>query len=75
MEQIVNLIVTNGMAVVIVAYFLFKDWKTTGQIINVLSEIREVLAVVRGGGLRSLCVRCSATWRRNQKSIRASGKT
>lgn len=47
MEQIVNLIVTNGMAVVIVAYFLFKDWKTTGQIINVLSEIREVLAVVR----------------------------
>lgn len=47
MENIVNLIITNGMAVVIVAYFIFKDYKTTGQMLNVLSEIREVLAVVK----------------------------
>lgn len=47
MEQIVNLIVTNGTAVAIVAYFLYKDYKFNGQIINLMSEIKEVLAVVK----------------------------
>lgn len=47
MEQIVNLIVTNGVAVVIVAYFLFKDYLTTRQLVNLMTEIREVLAVVK----------------------------
>lgn len=47
MEEIVNIIVSNGMAVAIVAYFLFKDYKFNGQIIDVLGEIKEVLAVVR----------------------------
>lgn len=47
MEQIVNLIVTNGMAVVIVAYFLLKDYKTHNQLISLMGEIREVLAIVK----------------------------
>lgn len=47
MEQIINLIVTNGMAVVIVAYFLFKDFKFNGSITSILSEIKEVLAVIK----------------------------
>ena len=47
MEEIVNIIVSNGMAVAIVAYFLYKDYKFNGQIIDVLGEIKEVLAVVR----------------------------
>lgn len=47
MEQIVNLIVSNGMAAVIVAYFIFKDYKTTGQIVSTLQEIREVLVVFK----------------------------
>lgn len=47
MEQIVNLIVTNGMAVVIVAYFLFKDYKFNASITSILSEIKEVLAVIK----------------------------
>lgn len=47
MEQIINLIVNNSVAVVIVGYFIFKDYKTTGQMVNVLAEIKEILAVVK----------------------------
>lgn len=47
MENLVNLIVTNGCAVVIIAYFLFKDYKQTSQIINVLGEVKEILVVLR----------------------------
>lgn len=27
MEELVNLLVNNGVAVAVVAYFLFRDWK------------------------------------------------
>lgn len=47
MEALVNLIVSNGLAVVIVAYFLYKDWKTNESIIAVLGEIRELMAVIK----------------------------
>lgn len=47
MEQIINMIVTNGTAVCIVAYFLYKDYKFNAQLIGIMSEIREVLAVVK----------------------------
>lgn len=47
MENLVQLIVSNGTATVIIAYFLYKDYKQTSQIISVLGEIREVLSVVK----------------------------
>lgn len=50
MEQLINLIVSNGMAVVIVAYFLFKDAKFNNQIIEVLGELKELMAVIKNGG-------------------------
>lgn len=50
LEEIINLVVTNGMAVVIVAYFLFKDYKFNGQIIEVLGELRELMAVIKNVG-------------------------
>lgn len=50
LEEIINLVVTNGMAVVIVAYFLYKDYKFNGQIIEVLGELRELMAVIKNGG-------------------------
>ena len=46
MQEFINLIITNGIAVVIVAYFLYKDYKFNGQIIELMQEIREVLAVL-----------------------------
>ena len=50
MQEFINLIITNGIAVVIVAYFLFKDYKFNGQIIELMQEIREVLAVISNKG-------------------------
>lgn len=50
MENVVNLIVNNGMAVVIVAYFLFKDYKFNNQIVSLMGEIKEVLVSLRTKG-------------------------
>lgn len=47
MEEMVNLIVSNGMSVVIIAYFLFKDYKFNGQIVSVLNEVKEVLIALK----------------------------
>ena len=47
MNDLVNLIVTNGCAVVIIAYFLFKDYKQTGQMISVLGEVKDILLILR----------------------------
>lgn len=47
MENIIDLIVTNGTGVVLLAYFLYKDWKWNASITNVLGEIKEVLAELR----------------------------
>ena len=47
MEEIVNLIVSNGMSVVIIAYFLYKDYKFNANITSILTEIKEVLAVLK----------------------------
>lgn len=50
MENMVNLIMNNGMAVVIVAYFLFKDYKFNNQIVSLMGEIKEVLVSLRTKG-------------------------
>lgn len=47
MEEMVNLIVSNGMSVVIIAYFLYKDYKFNDQILNVLGEVKEVLSSLK----------------------------
>ena len=46
MNEIINMIVTNGVAVVIVAYFLYKDFKFNGQLVELMQEIREVLSLI-----------------------------
>lgn len=43
MEEIVQLMTTYGMSVVIIGYFLYKDYKFNQTIIEVLSEVRDVL--------------------------------
>lgn len=47
MEQIVNLIMNCGLSVVLVAYFIFKDYKFNQQILDVLGEMKEVLACLK----------------------------
>lgn len=47
MEEMVNLVVSNGMSVVIIAYFLYKDYKFNDQIVSILGEVKEVLASLK----------------------------
>ena len=47
MEQIINLIVSNGLGVVLVGYFIYKDYKFNGSITAILTEIKEVLAMLK----------------------------
>lgn len=47
MEEIANVIQNYGMSVVLMAYFLYKDFKFNGQITDVLAEIKEVLTELR----------------------------
>lgn len=46
-NTIVDLIGNYGMAFVLMAYFLVKDWKQTNEIIATLNSIREVLAELK----------------------------
>ena len=43
MENIVNLIVNNGVAVVVVGYFLFTNYKFNEKLISTLTEITVTL--------------------------------
>lgn len=47
MEAIVNLIMNTGVTVVIVAYFLWKDWKFNETTISVLAELRESMSMYK----------------------------
>lgn len=46
-NTIADLIGNYGMAFVLMAYFLVKDWKQTGEIVATLQSIREILAELR----------------------------
>lgn len=43
MNDIVNLIVNNGIAVVVVAYFLYTNYKFNEKLITTLTEITVTL--------------------------------
>jgi hypothetical protein len=47
MEEIVNLIMNTGLSAVLVGYFIFKDYKFNQQILDVLGEMKEVLACLK----------------------------
>lgn len=44
MENIVNLIVNNGIAVVVVAYFLYSNYKWNEKLIDTLARIDETMS-------------------------------
>lgn len=47
MEEIIQLMTSYGMSVVIIGYFLYKDYKFNESIIDVLSEVRDVLIILK----------------------------
>lgn len=46
-NTIADLLGNYGMAFVLMAYFLVKDWKQTSEIVATLQAIREILAELR----------------------------
>ena len=46
MDQVVNLIVSNGLAVVIVAYFIIKDWKTATSQLAMMNQLNALMGKV-----------------------------
>lgn len=47
MNDVVNLIVNNGIAVVVVAYFLIRDWKYNADMIVILNEIKTMVEFIK----------------------------
>lgn len=45
--NMVELFSMYGMSIVIIAYFLYKDYKFNDQLLQVLGEVKEVLAELR----------------------------
>lgn len=57
MNDIVNLIVNNGIAVVVVAYFMIRDYKFNNELIKTMTQIQDNLQmlankVVKGGSTK-----------------------
>lgn len=48
MEQMVQLISNYGTSVILMAYFLYKDYKFNGTIINLLGKVEKVLVKLTG---------------------------
>lgn len=60
MQEIVNLIVNNGVSVIIVAYFIYKDFKTSNKQLQATKEqtasnqklidkIDQLISIMAGG--------------------------
>lgn len=45
MENIINLIVNNGIAVVVVGYFMYTNYKFNEKLVNTLARINEKLDI------------------------------
>lgn len=43
MEDLINLIVNNGLSVVLVAFYLMKDYKFNNQLVETLKSINDKL--------------------------------
>ena len=57
MSDIVELLVNNGIAVVVVGYFLFRDYKYNDSFIKTLTTIQNTLTAIADdinkGGVRN----------------------
>lgn len=49
MEQILDVIVNNGVAVAVVLYFLWKDAKLTKENTEILEQVKALLLVLTNG--------------------------
>lgn len=50
MNDIVNLIINSSTSVVVIAYFIFRDYKWNTQLISTLSKIEQILDDLKSNG-------------------------
>lgn len=50
MNDIVNLIINSSTSVVIIAYFIFRDYKWNQQLISTLTKIEKILDDIKDRG-------------------------
>ena len=50
MNDIVNLIINSSTSVVIIAYFIFRDYKWNTKLIETLTKIEDSLEQIQKGG-------------------------
>lgn len=48
MNEVINLIVSNGLAVVIVGYFIIKDYRTSTQQLETMESVNKLMGRVEG---------------------------
>lgn len=47
--DIVNLFVNNGVAIAVIIYFMFRDYKFNQQIVELMTAIKSLLEFNKGG--------------------------
>lgn len=53
MNDLVNLIVNSSVSVVVIAYFIFRDYKFNNKLVEYLAKIEQILDTIietKGGG-------------------------
>ena len=48
MNDIVNLIINSSTSIVVIAYFIFRDYKWNNQLISTLTKIEDTLEDIKG---------------------------
>lgn len=43
MKDLIDYAVSNGLSVVIICYFLFRDWKYNSTLIQLMCELKECI--------------------------------
>lgn len=46
MNDLINLIVNNGIAVVVVAYFMYRDYKWNSELIKTMTQMQDSLQLL-----------------------------
>lgn len=46
-QELVNLILNSGTAIIVVAYFMFRDYKFMGQLQTTLTSLVETVGTLR----------------------------
>lgn len=47
MDEIVNLILNSSVTIVVIAYFIFRDWKFNEKLTSALTSLNETVTMLK----------------------------